>query len=63
MTYVPDITEEPLTDCCKKFENLDHSEWSDGVEFEVWECRVCKRLVVIDIEIVRDWASAKRVKS
>ena len=62
MTFQPPTTEEPIPDCCDKYENLDFTDWTDGLTFETWECQVCKRSVVIDIEIVRDWDSARMVE-
>jgi len=63
MTFEPPATEEPIPDCCAKWnENLEFTDWTDGITFETYECQICKRLVVIDIEIERDWDSARMVK-
>ena len=50
--------------CCSKYKNpcdidSDYLEWvdSDGVEWEEYQCKICKKMFNINIEIVRDWDS------
>jgi hypothetical protein len=63
-------TKQEYEICCSKFKNpkdidSDSLEWydSDGVEWEEYQCKICKKIFSVDIEIVRDWDTIEEVKS
>ena len=48
-----------IKECCK--DNLEFYFQGDGVEWEMWECKVCKLKYVVPIEIQRYWKDATLV--
>ena len=51
----PDIKDGgSVNSCCSTSDNLEYM-YGDGVEWEVYSCKECKKQFVVEIEIVRNY--------
>ena len=51
----PDIAKEGAANSCCTKNNLDFYDNGDGVQWEMWKCKVCHLYYIVPIEIVRNF--------
>ena len=61
MMYPDTLPNKKINKCCKTSNNLEF-DYGDGVEFEVYICKICNSKLFVNIEIVRDWESMEVAK-